>query len=93
MMETEPSAVREWASLLGRLALGGLLAVICVLAPVVAAVLFHPLAGVPTALVSFWVWSRFGAPPMPGFLNGLLALQGYAAIFGSLLACIALMLR
>jgi hypothetical protein len=91
--EPEPPAACEWASLLGGLALVGLFAAGCVLAPVAAAVLVHPWAGVPVAVGSFWAWGRFGPQPFPGFLPGVLCLWGHAAILGSLVACVVLAVR
>ncbi|MDY3560625.1 hypothetical protein R5W23_001870 [Gemmata sp. JC673] len=85
--------MREFASLLAMLSLIALLAAVCVVAPAVVAVLVNPWAGLPVAVGSFWVWGRFGPPPMPGFLSVILCLWGHAAILGSLVACVLLAVR
>ena len=91
--EPEPSTARESAEILVGLLLVALLAGVCVLTPIATAALLNPWVGVPVAVGSFWVWSRFGPPPMPGFLSGTLCLWGHGAIFGSLVACVVLGVR
>lgn len=81
------------AQLLGNLVLVALLAGVCVLAPIAAAILLSPWFGVALAVASFWVWSRLGPAPMPGFLPGILCLWGHAAILGALVNCVALAVR
>jgi hypothetical protein len=79
------------AEFVGGLLLVALLASGCVLAPFAAAILTRRVwVGVPVALGSFWVWGRFGPRPMPGFLNGILCLCGYAALLGSLIGWVVL---
>jgi hypothetical protein len=90
--EPEPSAARELASFFAGLAVVVLLAAACTLAPL-AAMVFSPWFGVAVAVGSLWVWGRFGPRPCPGLLPGTLCLWGYAAIFGSLLGCVALAVR
>ena len=84
--ESKRSAARDLAET-------AILAGGCVLAPIAVAILIHPWVGVPVAFGSFWVWGRFGPRPFPGFLPGVLCLWGFAAILGSLVACVSLAVR
>lgn len=93
MNDSEQSVDREVIGLIGKSALVVVVACACTLVPVFAANVLSPWAGVPVAVGSFWVWSRLGPPPSPGFLNGVLCLWGYAAILGSMIACIARAVR
>ena len=91
--EPEPSPARELASFVGRLALVGLLAAGCSLAPFAAAIFIRPWLGMVMAVGAFYVWGRFGPRPFPGLLPGLLCLGGHAAILGSFLWCAILAVR
>jgi hypothetical protein len=91
--EQETSSARYMAEFLGGLLLVVLLACVSVLAPLAMAIYVSPSVGVLVAVGSFWVWSRIGPPPMPGFLSGILCLGGHAAILGSMISCAALALR
>lgn len=73
-------------AILGVLVLIGL----CVGVPVLAAKFVHPLIGVSLTIASFLVWARFGPQPVPGFLNGIVCLWGFAAILGTAIACLRL---
>ncbi len=92
MDEPDPSFAREMIEIVGQLALTAVVIVALALAPIPVMLLLNKWAGVPVAIGAFWVWSRVGPPPMPGLANGALCLGGYAAILGSLIACIALAL-
>lgn len=70
-----------------------LLAGACVAAPIAAAFYVSPWIGMALSGASFWVWSRVGPPPMPGFLTGTLCIWGYMSIFGSLVTCVMLAFR
>lgn len=91
--EPELSTACALAELSGKLVLVALLAGVCVLAPIAAAVLLSPWFGAALAVASFWVWSRLGPAPMPGFLPGIMCLWGHAAIFGALVNCVVLAVR
>ncbi|WP_088253816.1 hypothetical protein [Fimbriiglobus ruber] len=67
--------------------------VACALASVSASILVSPWLGVVVSIGSFWVWAKLGPPPMPGFLNGLLCIWGFAALSATFLFCVALVLR
>ncbi|MBP3957762.1 hypothetical protein J8F10_21125 [Gemmata sp. G18] len=90
VLETEPSAARELAYVLGRLAVVLLLVVGCTVTPLVVAKVVNPWVGVATAIGSFWVWGRFGPPPMPGLVSGGVCLSGHMSIFFVLVRCVAL---
>lgn len=92
-VDPEPSDARELTEFLGKLTLSVILASACVAAPAATALWLRPWVGILVAIGAFWVWGRFGPPPMPGFLSGTLCLSGYAAILGSLILCIALAVR
>jgi|688.fasta_scaffold73441_9 hypothetical protein len=61
----------------------------CIALPLIASTWIHPAAGVLVAVGSIIVWMYFGPPPMPGFINGLIAINGLFAIIGTLIVCIA----
>lgn len=92
MDEPDPSFAREMIEIVGQLALTLVVIVALALAPILVSLLLNKWAGVPVAIGAFWVWSRIGPPPMPGFINGALCVAGYEAILGSLIVCIALAL-
>jgi hypothetical protein len=87
------SAAREVAGCLVELAAVVLLALACALGPMVAAVLLSPWVGAAVAAGALGAWAWLGPRPYPGFLPGCLCLSGFAAILGSLLACLGLAVR
>lgn len=64
----------------------------CAAAPLIAANLVSPWLGLIVATGSFWVWLRFGPPPMPGFLSGIVCTSGVFAIIGSFVICVILLI-
>jgi hypothetical protein len=66
------------------LALNVVLAAICALGRYALAFHVSPWAGVFAAILSFWIWGRFGPSPTRGQASGILRLCGYASILGAL---------
>ncbi|TWU50731.1 hypothetical protein Poly51_40240 [Rubripirellula tenax] len=60
----------------------------CIAAPLLVAAWVHPAAGVLAAILAMIAWAYLGPPPMPGVLNGIVALTGLAVIFGVLVVCL-----
>jgi hypothetical protein len=65
----------------------------CVVIPALAVHFVHPLAGVFFAIMAFVTWARFGPRSMPGFVSGIVCIFGFAAIIGTLIACIGTLIR
>ena len=60
----------------------------CLALPLLTSSWIHPGAGVFVAIGSMVAWLRFGPPPMPGFVNGIIAIQGLVAIVVVFFACV-----
>lgn len=60
-------------------ALIGLLA-FCICGPIWLGRHFGPGVGVAASVVALLAWAYFGPRPMPGFLPGIICLNGFAAI-------------
>lgn len=60
----------------------------CVVLPLVIASQFHPGWGVLAAIFAMFAWMVLGPPPMPGFLNGIVALLGMLVITGIMFGCL-----
>lgn len=65
-----------------------ILLAICIALPLLTSSWIHPGAGVVVAIVSMVAWRYLGPSPMPGFVNGLVAIQGLLAIIGVLVVCV-----
>ena len=68
---------------LGLLLCAGLF-VVLIAAPIATSRLIHPWAGVAVAVLVLPAWIYLGPRPMPGLLNGLLAVGGLFALLGQL---------
>ena len=82
------SAARETLHLIFFFVVVVLLLGACIAAPLIVAAWVHPAAGALAAILAMIAWAYLGPPPMPGFLNGIVALSGLAALFGVLIACV-----
>jgi hypothetical protein len=89
----EPPTQHELAREVALFVLAVLLAHACAIIPIVVSLLINPWLGPVVAVGAFWVWDRFGPPPMPGFLSGIVCLWGYGAVLGSLAVCLTLVVR
>lgn len=52
---------------------------VCISLPIIVEIWLHPIAAVIVSLLMMGVWVYLGPPPMPGFLNGFMAMQGLIA--------------
>ncbi len=64
------------------------LVIVCTTGPLLLARRIHPVAGCMAGIVAAIVWTRL-VRPMPGFLQGIVSLTGFAAIIAVLLTCFA----
>jgi len=83
-----PNQAGETAQFIFALALAALLFVACCVAPLFAAAWVHPAVGALVAIVAMVVWVYFGPRPSPGFLSGLIAIQGLVALFAIFIVCV-----
>ncbi len=60
----------------------------CSVLPIVVASQFHPGWGVLAAIFAMYAWMVLGPPPMPGLLNGVIALLGMFLIAGIMFGCL-----
>ncbi len=56
--------------------------------PIALAVLLSPWLGVGVSVLSVVVWVRFGPRPMPGFVQGVVSVNGLLLLIGVLIACV-----
>lgn len=73
-----------WLGLL----LCAVLIIVLVAAPIATSRLVHPWAGVALAVVALPAWVYLGPRPMPGFLNGLFALNGLFLLLAMLVVAV-----
>lgn len=80
-----------------QLVLGILLVVLllaaCIAIPLMVAAWVHPAVGVLVSVLAIVVWVYIGPPPMPGFLNGFVAIQGLVALLVVFVVCIIRTIR
>jgi hypothetical protein len=84
------SQTRESVVFLALLAAFIAFPILCVVASVVATKRVGPWLGVIVAACGLVSWRRFGPPPSPGFVSGILCIWGHLATLGVLLVCLAL---
>lgn len=83
-----PDEIAESLRLIFALVLVVVLFAACVSLPLVVMVRVHPAMGALVAVLAMITWVYLGPPPMPGFLNGFLALNGLFALIAIFVRCL-----
>ena len=73
-----------WLGLL----LCALLIIVLIAAPIAASRFLHPWAGVAVAVLALPAWLYLGPRPMPGFLNGFVAVNGFLLLVAMLVIAV-----
>ncbi len=60
----------------------------CFTLPLLVSSWVHPAVGALAAILAMGVWVYLGPPPMPGLINGIIAINGLIALFGVFVVCV-----
>lgn len=83
-----PNPVGETLQLILGIVLVVVLLAACITIPLLVAAWVHPAVGALVAILAMVAWIYIGPPPMPGFLNGIVALNGLFALFAVFVVCV-----
>ncbi len=83
-----PNPTGETLSFVVALILVVLIFAACFTLPLFVASWVHPATGALVAILAMVAWVYLGPPPMPGLVNGIIAIQGLIALFGVFVVCV-----